>query len=228
MSDLDLSTFYALREGAATQPDGGPCRLTTHDLGTLRARSGQVGACDPFVYLSDPAVEEVPPGDYPVRVTVADVSEAADGSHLREAYLSLVLSDAPSVRAAYARNMNGSATGSHDLGIVGVDAGTVAFVDAAAIRSGMPDPRVQNWYDALFDNGTTSSWFALMDDPGHLRAGCASIPLPLSEGEANVVLAHSGWGDGAYPLVFTLDAAGRPTGLHIDLLVAGPLDPDLG
>ena len=47
------------------------------------------------------------PGDFPVRVTVADVSEEQDGSHLREAYLSLVLSEADSVTVEAAPGPDG-------------------------------------------------------------------------------------------------------------------------
>ena len=43
----------------------------------------------------------------------------------------------------------------------------------------------------------------------------------LARSGENVILAHSGWGDGVYPLLQTLDADGRLTGVHIDLQVVG-------
>ena len=58
-----------------------------------------------------------------------------------------------------------------------------------------------------------------MDDPTHLRAGCANVPLPGVDG--NVVLCHSGFGDGIYPLVLGFDAQDRLVRVHIDLLVIG-------
>jgi hypothetical protein len=91
---MDIGDHYALRTGTAPLGDGRHGKLTVLDLGNLRIPSGAVGACDPFVNLDQPLVVDVPPGGYPVRVTIADVSPKQDGSHLREAYLSLVLSPA--------------------------------------------------------------------------------------------------------------------------------------
>lgn len=39
-------------------------------------------------------------------------------------------------------------------------------------------------------------------------------------GGENLVLTHSGWGDGFYPVITTHDAEGRLLGVHLDLLVA--------
>jgi hypothetical protein len=202
-----MADFYALVEGRID--DGGDDRtLTVHQLGALKVPSGKVEASDPFVNLGGSGVVvDVPPGEYPVRVTVADVSEEQDGSHLREAYLSLVLADGAPAAVELA----------HENGVM-VDAGTVAFADAGAIAECMPEG---DWYEDLFDDDTDESWFARMDDPDHLRAGCANIVMPLAEAGENVILSHSGWGDGVFPVVRTRDAGGKMLGLHIDLLVVG-------
>ena len=42
----------------------------------------------------------------------------------------------------------------------------------------------------------------------------------------NVVLSHSGWGDGFYPVVTTHAGDGTLLGVHVDLLVAGPEEDD--
>lgn len=65
--------------------------------------SGEVETSDPFVTLGE-GVVAVAPDEYPVRVTVADMSDERDGSHRREAYLSLALSDRPPVAAELARD----------------------------------------------------------------------------------------------------------------------------
>ncbi|MFC4627914.1 DUF4241 domain-containing protein [Promicromonospora alba] len=215
--------FFALLPGT---PDGTPHPQTVHDLGVLHVPSGRVEASDPYVALGDGLVATVPPGSYPVRVTVADVSEARDGSHPREAYLSLVVSDAAPVAEVRLVSPDGAEppTGDEFYG-VGVDAGTVAYTDAGAAAACMP-PREDDWYEDLFDNGTDQSWFSLQDDPDHYRNGCANITLPLATAGENIVLSHSGWGDGFYPVVSTHDADGALLGLHIDLLVAGPEEPE--
>ena len=202
----DLS-FYALASGPVPSPfaedDGAanPVPLSVVDLGVLRVPSGRVEACDPFVTLGDGPVFEVEPGDYPVRVTVADV----------EAYLSLVLADGEPASVEAAQPVRGR-------GIVCVDAGAVAFVDHDAVATAMPPQ--DDWYD-VFDSGEPDSWFSLMDSPDHYRRGAANIVMPRAGAGENVVLSYSGWGDGVYPVMLTRDADGAPLGLHIDLGVVG-------
>lgn len=220
---MDIADFYALQTGPAPLGSGAPAKLTVHDLGNLRLPSGNVGACDPFVSLEYPLVVQVPPGDFPVRVTVADVSEEQDGSHLREAYLSLVLSDADSVTVEAVPGPDGPPPPGHYF-TVGVDAGTVAFVDAKAVKRCMPD--ATTWYEGVFDSDEADSWFSRMDADGPHPAGTANIVMPLASNGENIVLSHSGWGDGFYWLLQTKDAEGNLTGIHVDLAVVGKFDEE--
>ncbi|WP_369373775.1 DUF4241 domain-containing protein [Promicromonospora sp. Populi] len=220
--------FFALLDGT---PDGTPYPQTVHGLGILHVPSGRLEASDPYVGLGDGIVTQIPPGSYPAFVTVADVSDARDGSHLREAYLSLVVSDAaPVAEVRLVTPEDTEPLGDGEFYGVPVDAGTVAFVDAEAIESGMPPEDSDGddtWYDDVFDNGTPDSWFSLMDSPDHYVEGSANVTMPLAVDGENVVLSHSGWGDGFYPVVTTHAADGSLLGVHIDLLVAGPdLDED--
>jgi hypothetical protein len=220
---MDISDFYGLQHGMVPLSTGRQGKLTVHDLGHLRLPSGKLGACDPFANLDYPLVVELAPGDYPVRVTVADVSPEQDGSHLREAYLSLVLSDADGATVEAAPGMEGPPPPGRYF-TVGTDAGTVAFVDAEAVLRCMPDPTT--WYQELFDSEDPTSWFSLMDADGPYPAGTANIVMPLAQNGENVVLSHSGWGDGEYWLLQTKDARGNLTGIHIDLGVAGRFDDE--
>ena len=220
-------TFFALRPGPATgtgAADGPDYTLTVHELGELVLPSGRLEASDPFVLLGEGLVVRVAPGRYPVRVTVADVSDEQDGSHLREAYLSVVLAEGEV--AAVEPVVPEGADGPPEQGAaygVPVDAGTVAFADADAVARLMPDG---DWYEEVFDDGTDTSWFSLVDSPDHLREGSANILLPGAQEGENVVLSHSGWGDGFFPLVRTVAADGTTLGLHLDLLVALPDEDD--
>ena len=212
----DLS-FYALASGPVPSPfaedDGAanPVPLSVVDLGVLRVPSGRVEACDPFVCLGDGPVFEVEPGDYPVRATIADVSDERDGSHEREAYLSLVLADGEAASVEVAPQLSGSDWG------VGVDAGTVAFVDrvAAVAMSALADGA------NLYDEFEPEPWCGPLDSPDHYREGMANIVMPLDGAGENIIMASSGWGDGVYPVMLTRDADGAPLGLHIDLGVVG-------
>lgn len=226
---MEITGFHALATADVEQMDGGRARLTVHELGTVKVPSGRLGACDPFVDIEQPLPLELPePGEYPVFVTVADVSEAQDGSHLREAYLSVVIAEGEAValRPAAVAEMDDDEDEDDDddqviedgepMYGIPVDSGTVAFVDADAVDEAMPEDT-----EPVFDSGKDDSWFALMDSAEHFREGCANIVMPLAENGENVVLAHSGWGDGFYPVVATFDADDKLLAIHIDLLVVG-------
>lgn len=221
---MDIAELYALTPGPAPLVTGAPGDLTVRDLGIVRVASGTLGIADPFVALDRPLTLPIAPGDYPVKVTVADVSQEQDGSHLREAYLSVLISSEPAVTVEPIPGPDGPPEEGSFFGVP-VDAGTVAFFDADAVEASMP-PGGDNWYDDVFDTDEPNSWFAVMDSDSPHPAGTANIVMPRATAGENVVLSHSGWGDGFYPVLQTLDAAGRLVAVHIDLQVAGSAAPD--
>ena len=202
--------------------EGQSVHLHVVACGILHVPSGRLVIADPFAALrrTGNAYVDVPPGSYPVRVTLADVSGKDDGSHVREAYVSLILSDEPEV---VRRPLTPSARGTveRDLGPeeyvgFGVDAGTGCLVDAASLASAMPP---EDEWQSVFDDGTDRSWFARMDADGNPRPGLANLTLPRAEGTENIVLFHTGWGDGSYAIVGGFDAAGRLVAVHVDLFL---------
>lgn len=207
--------------------------LSVVDCGKLRMPTGQLVVCDPFVFLEptgNPAVV-IPPGDYSVKVTLADVSAKSDGSHMREAYATLLIDDAAEeVTRRIVTPLPDGSMADAEMGEDGeyhgfpVDAGTACFVDGGAIESSMPAH--ETWYEGLFENDTADSWFKRMDDPAHIRNGLANIPLPLAKDGENIVIMHSGWGDGFYPVVGGFDAADRLVRVHIDFMVVYPGDDE--
>jgi len=58
-----------------------------------------------------------------------------------------------------------------------------------------------------------------MDDPKHIRVGVANIRLPLARSNENIIIIHSGWGDGVYPVVGSFDARHQLLAVHIDFFV---------
>ncbi|MFT8395507.1 DUF4241 domain-containing protein [Propionibacterium sp.] len=215
---MDVSNLLALRPGRI---EGWQYSRKVYWLGQLQVPSGRLRACDPFANLDDGLVFPIPPGRYPVYVTVADVSDAQNGSQLRESYLSLVLADGQPARLGTLIPENaappaGPPSDNDDFYGVPVYAGTVGFTDADAVARCMPEG---DWYEQFFDNGEDDSWFALMDSPQHHIENCANIVLPNATAGENVVLCHSGWGDGFYPVIASYDGAGKLLAVHIDLLV---------
>ncbi len=168
--------------------------------------------------MPDGIVVDIPPGAYPVRVTVADVSDAQDGSHFGEAYLSLVIGEGVTTSHAPIIPTGRDAPGQDAFYGVAVDAGSVAFVDETFARTLMPTSDV---YDEVFDTGRPDSWFAQMDASAPLPAGYANIRLPLATNDENIVISHSGWGDGFYPVIGSRDSQGNLIAVHIDLHVVG-------
>lgn len=218
---MRIEDFHALRSGAVRQPDGTLATLAVRDLGELHVRSGRLAACDPFVQLDSPLITPIPTGTFPVRVTIADVSDEQDGSHLREAFLSVVIAEGMPASIEPAESEASGAPAPGKWFGIGVDAGTVAFVDATVIETGMPEDS-STWYEDVFDTGRPDSWFAQMDGNDNCFPGTANIVLPRASNMENLVLSHSGWGDGFYPLAVTRDRDGHMLGVHIDLLVVGP------
>jgi hypothetical protein len=217
------STWAALRSEVTISTEQGPRFLWTVACGDLLLPSGRLVACDPFVFLQprDNPHVIVPQGRFPVIVTLADVSPAQDRSHTREAYASVIFAQGQEAhRKALALVQAGQErpelTDGDYIGF-GVDAGTACFVDDATISACMPDP--DTWYEELFENDRADCWFKQMDDPGNIREGIANIVLPLAKQGENIVLFHSGWGDGTYPVVGSFDQAGRLLAVHIDFFV---------
>ena len=216
MSYPNDNYWKALADGEEAEIRNTPYVLSVVNCGELVMPTGLLAVCDPFAMMEvsgNPAIQLLP-GKYPVKVTLADVSGLRDGSHIREAYASLILSGEPEEtrREMPLRNTTGNA--------FGVDTGTACFVDEGALAAGMPPP--EEWED-IFDDGTEASWFSRMDNPREVREGVANVPLPLARNGENIILIHSGWGDGAYGVVGSYDSSGKLTAVHIDFgVVSGP------
>jgi hypothetical protein len=216
------SPFWsALQDGLHIEIDGATYVLSVVDCGYLVMPFGQLVACDPFAVLepTDNLFIAVPAGTYPVYVTLADVSGNQDGSHIREAYATLMLHDSPEVTRRIITPLPENEMASPELinnefyGFT-VDGGTACFIDSGSLPTMMPPE--DTWYAGIFDTGTPDSWFSRMDDPNHIRRGLANIPLPYAINGENIILIHSGWGDGVYPIVGGYDADDNLVRVHID------------
>jgi hypothetical protein len=219
-----MSEISGLRlpEWRALQPGNHQIGDEVHSIivvecGDLVLPSGRLVAADPFVVLMrQNPYYRVPAGVYLVRVTIDETNE-------REMYVSLILARTEDIerRLLTPYQPDGNLCPKPESGKfygVGVDAGTVCFVDDEAVQQGMPVDD-STWHPELFDSGKDDSWFNLMDDPVHIRAGLANIRLPLATDGANIVICHSGWGDGFYPVVGGYDKHGNLVAVHIDLFI---------
>jgi hypothetical protein len=219
--------WAALHDGRVVEVgDNKRYTLSIVDCGVLQMPSGQLIACDPFVGLEpvENAFLTISPGQYRVIVTLADVSTEQDGSHLREAYATLILDESAqelsrkiiSPTIDELQSIPGEMSKEGEYQGFFVDAGTACFVDNIAVQQCMPKG---DWCEELFETDAPNSWFDAMDDPDQIRNGIANIVLPHAQNGENIILIHSGWGDGVYPVVGGYDEAGNLIRVHIDFMV---------
>lgn len=178
----------------------------------LIVKSGRVAAADPFVSLTDmtPFTQTVPNGTFPVRLAVGDHIAANGVKDNRVAFARIDFSNNPIVRWQLAVRPGQTPADLKDDQIFGygVDAGTGAFFDplaskaAAALLDANPDA----WQD----------WQRQGEAIGPKVIGPYAFLFNLPLGDVNVVMFHSGWGDGYYASWFGFDAAGNVVALVTD------------
>ncbi|WP_432825682.1 DUF4241 domain-containing protein [Dactylosporangium sp. CA-092794] len=176
-------------------------RQSVHTAGQLRLPSGGLIAADPssLDLGTKPFSVTVPPGSYPVSVSLATFVD--DPRHSRVTAARLEVADRPAVRWALALRDGQEPL---DLGYreffgFGVDAGMACFVDADSI-------------DRMKD-----VWRTL---------GGLVEPRYRTIGSGDMVAWSSGWGDGAYPTWIGYDTKGAVTCFVADMLLFSTDDED--
>jgi hypothetical protein len=234
---LDLETHYpnnivwsALVDGVKVHLGDEQWPIFVVDAGILSLPSGALMICDPInVGGEDLRAIQVPKGSYPIKVTIADVSDEDEKDHFREAYVSIILNEAANEvrREVFPFNETMVGKESEDDSnehCVFVDTATAAFYDAAAFGASV-DPEMVEY---MTDDDNEDSWFSLIDDAKHIYEGIANVPVEGADAGQNIVLSHTGWGDGIFPIVGGYDADGTLVAVHLDFMVVAPsqLDED--
>ena len=157
--------------------------VEVRDAGTLHMPSGQLTAADPGWIRADgePFTVTVPPGSYPVQLSVVRFDDNPE--HRRVAAARLAVRDIPVESWEMALTAGQDPRALPDRGFYGfnVDAGMGCFYDASAAASFAHQPR--GWL-GQFDLRRLA-FTAVASDPGS---------------SANLIAYHSGWGDGSYPV----------------------------
>jgi hypothetical protein len=209
----------------ARDGQGGAVTFWTRAVGDLIAPTGRIVACDPFACADAPAfARAVPPGQYPVRVALAQFAGNGDE---RIAGALLQLRDAAPVRwepadwvrdadTAHSEADQEAATDSAALeDAYGVDSGFGAFMDEAAIEALLEHIEADDNDDYLQGR---------LDSLG-LVGGPEWFDIPLDEEHgANMLLFTSGWGDGVYPSYWGYAADDGPACLLTDFGVVDASD----
>ncbi len=186
-----LDTLF--RDGAERTVGERRMRISTHPAGKLNLPSGRLVAADPssLDYGEEPFLTTVPPGPYPVTISLATFTD--DPGHSRVAAVRLDITDRRPARWELALRDGQDLL---DLGYgeffgFGVDAGLACFVDE--------DNRER----------LTGEWQSLeLRDPRFaVIAG------------GDMIAWSSGWGDGSYPTWVGRDHSDRITTFIADMLL---------
>jgi hypothetical protein len=184
-------------DGAAFELDGGRVTVELAPGGLLRLPTGRLVVADPDPWMHEvtPFAETVPAGEYPLQLSVVRFADTPD--HTRVAACAVWVSDHPTAwwDNAWRHGEEPLLLGDGEFFGVGVDAGRVALVDAAAAEA----------FGAIVENAYDD-----MAGSAHELTGPA---------EANLITVESGWGDGSYPVWVGRDAAGVLTCFVVDFLL---------
>lgn len=200
-SNLDLFSFGDVELAGRA--------ITPVDLGELVVQSGRIRACDPLAYPDYPPLKrQISPGRYPVRIYFAFGRVAAASMRL-----------APGIPVSWElAEVEPSDTygATPYAGMCPVDAGMAGFMDAdtyaqmerriAKVEADTGDKNV-NYYDDV-----VAAEVAVNDDEWTLHQ-------PMDDSDLNVAIFHSGWGDGAYPVLWGLSTGGNALVLFTDFTV---------
>jgi hypothetical protein len=180
----------------------------TVNMDALLVTSGQLIACDPLTDADDavPFTRTVPPGQYPVILSIA---VDAEGQRLVAGAM-LQFSTRPVHTWELALTAHDLAEPDDDGAPPGfaVDAALGAFMDADALGRLHALEPPGDFYMRFFDTPLTlngGDWALFQPDPHH---------------PANLAAFSTGGSDGVFPCAFALDLAGHPVALvtHFGLI----------
>ena len=135
--------------------------ISTHEIGHLVLTSGQIMACDPLIGPDTryAFTRILPPGRYPVILSVADFQPIGD---MRVACAAIRLSERVPTRWEIATINEPDPRQSQDQIAYGVDAGTGSFLDIDAARvleRLFPDEvEFEKFCDGVLGNGQNLPW----------------------------------------------------------------------
>lgn len=217
LSALDYNVFF--EEGII---DNIPVELL--NLGELNISTGQIIACDPLVCLYDtlPFTRTVQPGKYPVIACIAKTENSGD----RYAVVKLEFSRDRATKwelAVTAEHNMGELTEDDDFFGFPVDAGLGCFCDMEAqqfynefVSDFLQRNPTGNIYEDFFAAEFKKNAID-QNDPQDI-GDWLNFYLP-NRPDLNVIMFHSGFGDGMYPCYWGTNDDGKICSLIADFIV---------
>lgn len=185
--------------GARHDTVSGPGVVELVTAGPLRIPSGQLSAADAGWLENAPRTVAVPPGAYPVAVSLLRFPETGDFP--RVAAVKVIIDDRPVAAWQMALRPGEDPELLRERGFygVGVDSGTAALFDATF------GPLSENEFEGFVVE--------------QLDQGRVVVELPISSGGPHFVAMWAGLGDGVYPLWVGRAVDGRVSCVVLDFLL---------
>jgi Protein of unknown function (DUF4241) len=192
--------------------DGTEAVVEVQDAGTLNLTTGRVTACDPFwggqvERQVAPFTVTVPPGRYPVSVSLArGLLDGPDPVLLLGAAVRLTIREEPVAawEVALRPGQDPARLRQDQIYTMGVDSGHGSLLDASAVGALAALDEPGSELETLFEQVWSTEW--------------ANRVVDQASG-LNVVVFHCGLGDGGYATWIGRNAAGAPACFVVDLLV---------
>jgi hypothetical protein len=210
MASTDFSKLF--EDGKVIRTEQWEVTLRSRPLCDLLLPTGRVVACDPFTSPdAEPFAREVPPGSYPVTLSVAHFDDG--DQRVAAAMVRFAGREAVRWEMALAPEDDPAELGEGEIFGYGVDSGSGCFMDEAAAESLLD--RVES-DERYFDEMAAEMEKAYVD-----TWSWASL-VPGETEPSNVVAFSSGVGDGRYASYFGLDEGGHVVSLVTDFSLFEP------
>jgi hypothetical protein len=216
-SDIDYFKFFN-----QCQYDG--IELELLEIGELLLPTGNIVACDPLVFLGDwkPFTKTVKPGKYPVTVCIAKTGCSGDRYSVVKVKFTEQLPVKWEIALTDEQNVEQLKNKGDYFGYP-VDAGLGCFCDLetqrifkefdGAFYKENPDGNI---YDDFFAEEFKKN--AVEEDNTNDIGDWLNFYVPEHK-NMNVVMFHSGYGDGYYPCYWGLDSSNNICQLIVDFMV---------
>ena len=202
-----------------TEFNGTP--LTYLLLGELSVSSGKIIACDPLVYFNNslPFIKKVKAGKYPVTVCIAKTKNSGDSYAIVKLEFSKTKTTKWELAITNGQNVNDLKDDGEFFGFP-IASGLGCFMDLQTrqffnefVDSFMRENPDCNIYDDFFAYEFKKN---AIDQNDPKDAGdWINFYLP-NEPELNVIMFHSGFGDGVYPSYWGTNDSGEICNLVVD------------
>lgn len=180
------------------------------EIGTLSLHTGKLVICEPLYFYDETPVEiELIPGNYPVYISEAIISEKGKVLDKRNAFVKIVLNSGRAVEWEY-------------VWTFGADGGTGGYIDFGTVKE-----IVNTGASESFSNSLLKEFKEIQKiiEPFHQNYKSYQSYVNLKYGKGNLIAFSTGWGDGAYNSFLGKDKNGNPVEIITDLGISS-WEPD--